>query len=488
MATRTLLYKLAHLSRLSTEIAMASRGPIARRGAVVVWVAILGVVLIGFVGLAMDAGVVLLAGTHLQIAADAASLDGARLVKDDLNEARLAAIAIAHENKALLFATKAPGPIRLDPNTGNADTGDIVIGRFYRFADDYAVHPRCPNPPCFHRLAPGLGVPDTPNAVRVRARRTSTSLDNHVPLVFGAAPLFNVQGIDVTRSATAMRAGSTGAGMLLLDPDGDCALEVGGSAYLIVRSDSDWDGDTAIQVNSDNPHSFCVHGGANTKVQAPETNLVASDPGYDFDGNPVINTYVNPDSPYMVDPLEDLQPPPTGADRGTINPPTDAPTYFEPGYYSGGMNISGKKKILLGTASPGKPPGIYIFGGSGFQRTGSASITALNVMIYLESGPLDLGGNGSTTITPMTDHPEYGGVSIFQARDNLEVADITGNPSMNLEGTYYFPRNRLEVGGTSTALGNQLIAWQLYLHGDGNFEIEYDGRFQSPNSKVFLVQ
>jgi len=466
---------------------MSSRGPIARRGAIAVWVAIVGVVLIGFVGLAMDAGVVLLAGSQLQIAADAGALAAARLVREDVLAARQAAYDIAYENKAMLFATKAPGPIRLDIDADNMAPGDVVIGHYFRFADEF--HDCCPEP-C---LCPTL---ESPNAVRVRARRTSTSLDNHVPLVFGAVPLFNVEGIDVTRSATAMIGGGTGPGMLVLDPDGECALDIRGHVVIDLESAPGYDGDTAIQVNSDDPCAFCGNG--SFEIHAPNTNIVGMDPGYCIDGSPEVDTYLNPDSAAVPDPLAYLVAPSIGPNRGSINPSTDAPTYYPPGYYAGGMKISGSRNVLLGTASPGQPPGIYIVEGAangstgGFQTTGGASVTALNVMIYVKSGKLDLGGGGVTRITPMTEEHNsdtyYIDVAIFQARDNFTESRITGNANMDLQGTYYFPRNRLDIGGTGIAIGNQLIAWQLYLHGTGEFTIMYDGRFPAPGSKVFLVE
>jgi len=456
-----------------------------------VWVALLGVVLIGFVGLAMDAGVVLLAGSHLQIAADAGSLAGARLVReDDLSKPREAARAIAFENKA------AGDSVILDLNSANSADGDIVIGRFYRFADDYNNPPKCPAPPCFF---PQTAPTDLPNAVQVHARRKTGSIDGQVPLVFGAAPLFNVLGVDVTRSATAIIAGSTGAGLITLDPHGACTLDIRGDVVLDLGSADGWDGVAAIQIDSDNSCALCGNGSV-LDLTAPETNIVGGDPGYCFTGDPTLHTYIETHVPYISDPLAGLDPPPIGRDRGKIDPGTDDPTYYPPGYYSDGMKISGSQKVLLGTAPPGSgnSPGIYIVEGTangskgGFQTTGGASVIATNVMIYLKSGKLDLGGTGTTSVTPMTDeinsNPYYIGVAVFQARDNFAEARIIGTADMTLEGTYYFPNNHLEVGGTGIALGNQLIAWQLYLHGTGTFDIQYDGRFPAPGSKVFLVQ
>jgi hypothetical protein len=458
-----------------------------------IWVAVMGVMLISFVGLAIDYAIAYLAGSQLQIAADAGSLAGARWVReDDLNVPRQKAFDIAFENKV------AGVPLSLDLNGGNDPAGDIVIGRFYRFADDYAVSPRCPtpNPPCFF---PQTDPTDPPNAVRVHAQRKSGSNDGQVPLVFGATPLFNMLGIDVMRTGTAIIAGSTGSGLITLDPHGECTLDIRGNVELDLGSADGWDGEAAIQVDSDNECALCGDGSA-LELTAPETNIVGSNEGYCFTGDPTVDTYINPDSPYIADPLRYLAAPPTGLDLGEIDPSDDTPTYYPPGYYSGGMKISGGKQVRLGTAAPGpgNTPGIYVMEGTangskgGFQTSGGASVIATNVMIYMKSGKLDLAGTGVTTITQMTDevnsNPDYIGVSIFQARDNPTEARIIGNADMNLDGTLYFPNNRLEVGGTGIALGNQLIAWQLYLHGEGTFEIQYDGRFPAPGAKVFLVQ
>lgn len=460
------------------------RSRTTRPGVALVWVAIMGVLLISLVGLAMDTAVVYLAGSQLQIAADAAAIAGARVVRDiDPGVPRNAARYLALENKAL------GTPVSLDLNSENVEAGDIVLGRFFRFSNtDYCGGERscCASPPCFDRES------DTPNAVRVRSRRLDGVGDGQIQLVFGKMMVSVIDGVDVSRSATAMISGGTGAGIITLDPNGECSLEVSGSVNLDLTSTPGYTGDTAIQVNSEDPCAFCVNGGENTEIHAPETNIVGSGGdcnGYDIDGSPTIDTYLNPDSPSMPDPLAYLAAPPLGPPLGKIDPPPGVPTYYPPGYYNLGMKISGTQKVLLG-------PGIYIFDGSGnqggFQTSGGSSVIANNVMIYMKSGKLNLAGTGTTTLTPMTEeintNADYIGIAVFQARDNYEVAKIIGTADMDLQGTYYFPNNRLEVGGTGISLGNQLIAWQLDLFGNGLFEIQYDGRFQSPGSRVFLVQ
>jgi hypothetical protein len=436
-----------------------------------VWVAITGFIVIGFIGLAMDTAIVYLAGSNLQVAADAGALAGAWLVRnDDLSLARNAAANIAHENKA------AGVPVTVDLNGGNAADGDIVIGHYFRFAQTG----KCGTPPCFLTDL----TKDTPNAIRVRPRRTSGSPDSQIPLVFGAAPVFGVTGVDVKRKATAMISGGTGAGVITLDPHGNCALSFNGGDTLTVQSSGGYDGDNGIQVNSDNSCAMCTSGSALT-LNAPETNIVGK-PGYCPSGNPTLNTYINPDSPTMPDPLAGLGAPTYGADLGQIK----GKGSFGPGYYSRGVKLNGTDSVTLSA-------GIYVLDGSGntggLQTNGGSALSAQNVMFYILGGPLDLEGTGNTTITPMTNTTpinapsQFIGISIYQARANTSTAKIAGTANMNLQGTLYFPTAELDLKGTGIALGSQLISYRLSVGGAGTFTINYDGRNPSPGSKVFLV-
>ena len=458
-----------YISRRSVASPTSLHDP-RRRGAILVWVAIMGLMLIGFVGLAMDAGVVLLAGSQLQVAADAAALAGARWVTEDQALARRSSFNIAYANKA------AGWPVKLDLNGGNSPDGDIVLGRYHRSANE-----ACPAPPCFFPEDP------SPNAVQVRARRTTESPAGQVPLVFGASPVFNVEGVNVTRSATAMIAKTDSAGLIVLCPDCDCALDMGGTPLLEVRPMPDYDGSTAVQVNSLLGDAACLNG--NPEIKASDLNVVGD---LDINGNPDFHdTNVNPGSPPMDDPLAHLPPPP-------LIPPAHPPQIsggnyikYSPGYYPGGMNIKAGIKVAELAV------GVYVFD-NGVKVNGSASLIAQNVMIYVKTGPLELNGTGRLVVTPMTEDlytdRRYIGVSIFQARDNYSDAFILGTGDAEIEGTLYFPGDgfddgpQLEVGGAGIGLGNQIIAWEFYLHGSGLFLIEYDGRMPQENSRVFLVQ
>ena len=159
------------------------------------------------------------------------------------------------------------------------------------------------------------------------------------------------------------------------------------------------------------------------------------------------------------------------------------------GYYSGGLRVTSSNTTLT------LNPGVYVVdnvdGGpaSGLFVNGG-NLTANQVMFYVKGeGVVFLGGNGNITITPSTNlNSPYWGISIFQARDNDNPADILGTNNMNLQGTYYFPAALLRIAGTPLVLGNQIIAWEVWMQGNSDFAIDYDGRFQLPGFHVMLVQ
>ncbi len=100
-------------SRKSTGVTRKN----SRRGIAVVWVAILGLVFIAFVGLASDTAHVYLASHQLQNAADAAALAGAGKVK--------LSAALAHEAAMLTAAANHANnqSVQLAPNLSARSPG-----------------------------------------------------------------------------------------------------------------------------------------------------------------------------------------------------------------------------------------------------------------------------------------------------------------------------------------------------------------------------
>jgi hypothetical protein len=174
---------------------------------------------------------------------------------------------------------------------------------------------------------------------------------------------------------------------------------------------------------------------------------------------------VNPGVPQIEDPL-------------CPNSPGSAPCLPEPsaGIYHTSIVVNNGQTLTL-------VPGIHIIDG-GLNVKYGGTIIGDDVMLFIRTGILDV--RGQIHITPPISGT-YEGVAIFQSRTNYNDAAISsssGASGMYLEGTLYFPNNKLRVtsNAATTELGNQLIVGSLELIGNSTFIINYDGRNWTPLS------
>jgi hypothetical protein len=456
-----------------------------RSGVAMIWTAIVGMLLILIIGICVDTAKVALVAQQLQNAADAAALAGGRLVKFE-DHPRMQTRALAMTIGQLNFADG--DPVQLDQNAGNQPDGDIVVGRYNR------------------RTRTFTPSTEAANALKVVARRTD-QLHGPIPLNFG--PIAGIDTANVSQYAIAMSAGGTGAGLIALKHSGT-GLHMNGTVILDVN-----DGD--IQVNSFDDDAVRIIG--TPEFLANEINTCGYfDPtgGYQFPED-----LITQDQDDGVDPIPDpLCPDPDGGiclPAPAWDPASDlsdpcAPTLkitegthvLQPGYYSGGFEITGGDVTLK--------PGIYILGGGpqgkgGLVVGGNTNFCAMGVMFYVtDNGKVDLAGTGNMRMTPIgaegeacefcdqsftygsnTDY-QYTGVTIFQARDNHNDACIVGTNLMDLDGTLYFPENHLDLTGTGDGFGNALIADTIEISGTGRIVINYDGRYDAPGTSSFLVE
>lgn len=423
-----------------TRLTLSDRRVARRRGIALVYVAITLVALLGLVGLASDTALVMLTGNHLQNAADASALAAVQLVRTDQDAARQLAVQIAQANSA------ASEPVQLALNAANAADGDVVVGYFDRDVQTFTP------------------TTESPNAVRVVARRTEGSAGGPLPLVF--AGMVGVENANVTRDAIAMIGGGTGAGLITLNRTDPCSLLIRGNATLEVNN-----GD--IQVNSNSNRAACTNG--NPTVRTDLINIV----GESNMRESSVTGEIHEHQDYMPDPLAFL--PEVNyvgwPNLGQINTGGTYP----PGYYAGGITLNAGHNVTL-------EPGIYVLDGEGLRTNGNATLIAHNVMFFVVgSGVVHLNGTGQTVVTP-PDSGTYEGVSIFTARDNTNDNLLNGTGLLDLQGTLYFPAAHVSVGGTGDGFGNQFIADTIEIFGTGVKTIVYDGRFPAVGNDVFLVE
>jgi hypothetical protein len=252
-----------------------------------------------------------------------------------------------------------------------------------------------------------------------------------------------------------------------------------------------------------NSASFCAACLSSTavRIEADALNIAGSDPGLCVDGSPDLDiAAINTGVPPASDPLRHIPPPKMeGMPRfgGIIN----EDGYFPPGYYPQGIHLQGTHTVCLGPEHfPCPPPrgfepsfatpdpAIYVVdnasgGLKGLVLDGISRLFAYQVMIYVKgNGIVKLASTNRTEIFPadLQAGGLYGGIGVFQARDNAAIARIVGSSDTALQGTLYFPGAELLCTGTGIPVGNQLISRRLEISGTGEWNIDYDGRFAQP--------
>ncbi len=439
---------LKPLSTLSKRFRKVRR----TKGIALLWAAITLLVLILFMGIAIDAARVHLAANQLQNAADAAALAGTRWVMDPNSpipgdSARQKAIEYAGYNYA------ANDDVNLFPNSSNDPNGDIVIGRF------------------INQLRLFIPTMDTPNAMKVAARKQSGQANPALPLVFG--PIVHVNTADIERFATAMIINST-------EPAIICCCDVSDCIYLHGNPVVDVQEGTIV-ANSLSIEAVDVKG--NPSIYAAEFNVagdVSISGNYDFDTDftyhsipASLNKGVPPiECPYSEcpEPTFPLPLSPSAPDGNTVKITGGIHT-LEPGYYPGGIVISGDTSVVTFM------PGIYQVNGTstsgGLSITGG-STTAYEVMFHIYGGKLDIRGNTQFILTP----PTGGGcndISIFQSRSNGLDAEINGGSGLDITGSLYFPSNHIYISGNGDTIGSRLVACTIEFAGNGVINLGYVG-------------
>lgn len=439
------------------------------RGAVLIFVTIIALLIIGMVGLAMDRAHVSRTNQLLRNAADAAALNAVRYLNEDgeapnYAQTRAAAIQVALLNEA------AKEDVDIAANVGNDPAGDIVVGYWDMLA---------------HTFTPTLTAP---NAVRIRANRNAANVDGPLALFFG--PVFGANQSNVGVLSTAVLAPPLLPLILILDPYSKGALHNNGNNYLDVTAGK-------IHVNSN--HNCGVDLIGTPEVFSPQVSVVGGacyteDMVLDPNGDP---KPVVEGADLIPDPLAHLLPtvadwdafrsgltPQPGSDgAGTI---TDTGAY-PPGYYPGGIVAESDAQISLQN-------GYYMIGGSELTLKGNAFVTATNVTIFLDKDVgMDVAGSGAgMLLTPPGPGDTYHGISLFSHREpskNLEFK-INGGGAFDVLGIAYFPGyvppyppspgevnfdSVVRMGGQPGKTFGAIIAWQIAVNGVTGYTITGNG-------------
>lgn len=388
-------------------------------GSVVVLVAVLLPLLIGFLALVVDVGYLLLTRNKMQIAADAAALVAAGSLAhgQDINAAQALA----------LTATAANG------FTNGVNTTLITVaippGGIESFAND-------------------------PTYVRVTVlQATKTFL----------ASIFGIGNALTSASAVSGPAGVGNPCLLTLGASGSGALSVVGNSSVNASN-------CGIFVNSNSSDAIRLTG--NVTVTAGSISVVG---GISKNGNVTISP-VKTGASVSVNPFLNFPVPTfTSCTFTNYSRSGNGDIALTPGTYCGGINITGNHAVSLAS-------GMYVLYGGGFNVSGNTSpISGTGVTIYNSgsgiSGPnafsgLSLTGNVVMNLSaPIAG--SYAGMLFMQDPLNTQTASIVGNSGSIFAGNLYFPQSQLNLtgnSGTSIPMGS-VVAQKVSLTGNSNLSM-----------------
>jgi hypothetical protein len=268
-------------------------------------------------------------------------------------------------------------------------------------------------------------------------------------------------------------------GILLLDPTASGSLTDNGGGTVNVAG-------VPIIVDSNSPTAMVTVGGGT--VAASEFDVTGV-PGYSgtFQG-PIYNGV-----PPTPDPLRYIPEP--DPSTMTVQVSKNAGLHIsggnksiQPGVYSGGITVTGQASLTMA-------PGIYYMDGGGFSFTGQGNLNAQGVMIVnaptKSSDVITITGSpgASINITPMTTGP-YQGISLWQTRTSTNTISVSGNGNSTISGTFYAQHGTLNVsgGGGSDVLGAQYISYDMKITGGAGFNLNWNANQVARLRNLYLVE
>lgn len=438
----------------------------ARRGVVAPVTALSLTLIIAMLALVLDGGSLMAERRHAQATADAA------------------AMAAATDLLANYSTNSGADP------SGTAQTSALSTAAANGYANDGTSSTVTINvAPANYQGGPNVGLPLPAGYVEVLVQSNQLTTFSSI-----------FSGTPVPVVARAVARGSAGAfpdGIFLMNLNKSGALTMSGSTDLVVSGAS-------LRINSSAADAISQTGSA--QVSAKSFNLVT---GASAGGNLTGPDGASPTVRYggaAPDPLRYLPAPdpdllalPLRGEFLTVSGSRHVDLY--PGFYLGGITVSGSASVTLHANSDGTP-GIYYLYGIGLSVSGNGTVATATgetagVMIYNACFDTDdaisISGSGSLSLIPPSSGT-YKGVSIFQKRGtssrSAPTISLSGSGTMNVRGTIYAAYASISVSASasSNVHGGQYIVDSLNISGSGTVKVEQGTYLLAPTRTLGLVE
>jgi hypothetical protein len=360
----------------------------SERGSIIILSTLMLPILLAFIGLAVDGGLMFEIKRQMQTSADSAAVAGAVAKR---NGGDLDAIMEAAKRDAALNSFQ-DGAAGVTVTVNNPPTSGPYAG-----ADRYVEV-------IINKVAPA-------HFIRVLA--------------------LMLPG-DFSKATVAARAVAGLEGeycIYALNPTQNDSLRLSGTPNLNAP-------ECGVYVGSDSSSAMRIGGGASINVAA--IDIVGN---YTCENQSCGNVSPEPKTGIAVqpDPLASL-PEPSPSGPCLPSPGSDSPAELFPGRYCNGIKLSGSPSIKF-------KPGIYYIE-NGFEITSTPVLEGSEVMFFIASGQLKITGGANINLSAPT-NGTYEGILFYQKRSNTSDVTLTGGSAMNLNGVIYAFAADLDYSGGS---------------------------------------
>jgi hypothetical protein len=401
----------------------------SRRGAVAVLVALMLVLIIGFVSLGSEVVLLLLTSRQMQSAADAAALGAvsAQISGSPSNythEAFALAAAAGFANGQNGTTVTINSPPATGDYQGSTGAVEVLIAQPQTLTLAQVVHP---------------------GPITMRTRAVALS-DSAADCILGLDD-GSTTGVSVTNGAVV----NLNQCSLAVNATGSSALLVNGAATLTTTSASV--GGSVSVTNSG-------------RINGPGGTSIVGTKNIQTDQPPTVDPYANTPVPTG-----------SGCKYGSPGKPltlqhsnNGLQTLNGDGVYCGGLVMSNDAQVEMN-------PGVYVINGGSFSIGGAVQLNGTGVTIVLTGSGSNYAtatiGNGATvTLSAPTTGPTAGLV-FFQdpGAPNTGTNALEGGSIVTLTGALYFPSQTViySNGTSSTSPCTQLVAWQIQFQGGASF-------------------
>lgn len=401
------------LQQITREAAKALH---SRRGSVVIMLALMLTMLIGFTALGTEVAFALYKQRQMQSVATAAALGGA------------AALMTGHP------ANPATEAAAIAATAGFVDgTGGVTV----------TVN---------HPPLSGAHIGNT-SAVEVIVAQ---------PRILPLSGLFVAKSWNISARAVATQGNNAGDCILTLDTSTLSVDSVGNGANVLLNK-------CGMAVNGTGTSALSVTGGATLTAQSVTVvgltrvsngGSIVTTNGVKTLQSPVANPYASKQIPSSA-----------GCNHNNLNLAWAAsPQVLTPGVYCNGLSMGNGAIVVMN-------PGVYIINGGSFAVQGGITLTGTGVTIVLTGSggnyaTVTISNGVNVTLSAPTTGTTAGLVFFADPNaPNTLTSSVVGGASVKLTGALYFPTQTVNYsnGTTTTATCTQLVAWQVTFTGGASF-------------------